>query len=210
MNYLFFDIECCDGNHICSFGYVICDEHFNILKKEDIIINPQKRFKLGRAGFDPEIRLAYTVETFQKQNPFPYFYSKIKQILKTPNQIVLGHSVSADLKYLEIACNRYGLKQIFLNAYDTQKLYYQFDNRYQCRGLDNIINDLNMDISDLHEHKSCDDAEISLRYIKEICKRLSCNIEQLINSSKKSLVIRNQEYFDKKSKKSNKSSNIKN
>ena len=69
MNYLFFDIECCDGNHICSFGYVICDEHFNILKKEDIIMNPQKKFKLGRAGFDPKIHLAYTVETFQKQNP---------------------------------------------------------------------------------------------------------------------------------------------
>ena len=28
MNYLYFDIECCDGNHMCSFGYVITNENF--------------------------------------------------------------------------------------------------------------------------------------------------------------------------------------
>ena len=26
LRYLFFDIECCDGKHMCSFGYVVCDE----------------------------------------------------------------------------------------------------------------------------------------------------------------------------------------
>ena len=74
MNYLFFDIECCDGNHICSFGYVITNESFEILEKEDIIINPQWRFKLGRAGFDPRIHLAYSEDVFKRQKPFPYFY----------------------------------------------------------------------------------------------------------------------------------------
>ena len=66
MNYLFFDIECCDGNHICSFGYVITNESFEILEKEDIIINPQWRFKLGRAGFDPRIHLAYSEDDCSK------------------------------------------------------------------------------------------------------------------------------------------------
>ena len=42
MNYVFFDIECAcvykDVAKICVFGYCICDEKFNILKKEDILI----------------------------------------------------------------------------------------------------------------------------------------------------------------------------
>lgn len=188
MNYLFFDIECCDGHHICSFGYVICDKNFSIIKKEDIIINPQKEFKLGRARFDPRIKLAYSVKAFQRQKPFPNFYNKIKHILQKPNQVVLGHSVLNDFKYLETACDIYKLKQIYLNAYDTQKFYYYFDKRYQSRGQENIVKDLNIDISDLCEHKSCDDSEISLRYTKEICKRLNCNIEQLINSCQNALV----------------------
>ena len=37
MNYLYFDIECCDGKHICSFGYVITDENFNILEKKILL-----------------------------------------------------------------------------------------------------------------------------------------------------------------------------
>ena len=46
MEYLFFDIECCDGNHICSFGYVIINSDFEILEKRDLVINPEKVFKL--------------------------------------------------------------------------------------------------------------------------------------------------------------------
>lgn len=53
MKYLFIDIECADGGKgtICSFGYVIADENFNVIKSEDVIINPQGRFNLtGREG----------------------------------------------------------------------------------------------------------------------------------------------------------------
>lgn len=32
MRYLAFDIECCDGKHICEFGYVITDEKYYIIK----------------------------------------------------------------------------------------------------------------------------------------------------------------------------------
>lgn len=42
MRYLAFDIECCDGKHICEFGYVITDEKFNIIKKS---VSPQILWK---------------------------------------------------------------------------------------------------------------------------------------------------------------------
>lgn len=32
MDYLFFDIECCDGRNICEFGYVVADENLKPIK----------------------------------------------------------------------------------------------------------------------------------------------------------------------------------
>lgn len=186
MNYLYFDIECCDGKHICSFGYVITDENFNILEKKDIVINPQWRFKLGRDGFDPRINLAYTESTFQKQKTFKYYYEDIKDLLTRSNQILLGHSITADIQYLKIACERYGCDNIDLEIYDTQDFYYQLNKKYKTRSLDNIVNDLGIDISNLQEHKSCDDAEISMLVAKEICDKLSITLSDLLELCDKS------------------------
>ncbi len=186
MNYLYFDIECCDGNHICSFGYVITDENFNIVEKKDIVINPQWRFKLGRDGFDPRINLAYTESTFQKQKTFKYYYEDIKDLLTRSNQILLGHSITADIQYLKIACERYGCDNIDLEIYDTQDFYYQLNKKYKTRSLDNIVNDLGIDISNLQEHKSCDDAEISMLVAKEICDKLSITLSDLLELCDKS------------------------
>ena len=50
MKYTFFDIECAnciEGQaKICSFGYVITDEQFNLLEKEDLIVNPKAIMKI--------------------------------------------------------------------------------------------------------------------------------------------------------------------
>lgn len=51
MRYLIFDIECCDGKHICEFGYVIADENFEIQEKTTLLIDPEHPFDLvGRPG----------------------------------------------------------------------------------------------------------------------------------------------------------------
>lgn len=74
MNYVFFDIECAcvykDVAKICVFGYCICDEKFNILKKEDILINPNGKFHLTAHGGDG-IVLPYNYEDFKKYPDFP-------------------------------------------------------------------------------------------------------------------------------------------
>ena len=84
MKYLSFDIECADGGKatICSFGYVIADEQFNVLKKEDIVMNPDGKFFLeGRAG-RPDVKLAYSKERFERAPKFPHFYARIKALLE--------------------------------------------------------------------------------------------------------------------------------
>ena len=187
MKYLFFDIECCDGNHICSFGYVIIDEKFNIIAKKDLVINPEKPFNLGRDKFNPRIQLAYQEYTFYKQKNFKYFYPTIKELLCNQEYVVLGHSISSDLQYLKIACERYDVDNIDIGVYDTQDFYYQLNKKYKTRSLENIINDLSIKVENLQEHKSCDDAEMSMLITKEICNRLNVSISDLLTLCESSI-----------------------
>ena len=66
MNLVFFDIECASVNKttakICAFGYVVCDENFNIIKKEDILVNPKGKFHLTDRKGDKGIVLPYAYE----------------------------------------------------------------------------------------------------------------------------------------------------
>ena len=105
MKYLFFDIECADGGKatICTFGYVITDVNFNILKNEDIVINPESNFYLtGREG-RPDIHLAYPPSTFKKAPNFKHFYNKIKNLVENKEYYIIGHSVRDDVTYLNKA-----------------------------------------------------------------------------------------------------------
>ena len=82
MRYLFFDIECCNGRDICEFGYVITDENFNILEKDDIIINPENKFNLtGRPG-GRNISLFYSKDVYYKAKTFPHYYDRIKKLIE--------------------------------------------------------------------------------------------------------------------------------
>lgn len=185
MEYLYFDIECCDGNTMCSLGYVIVDNMFNIKEKEDILINPEKKFKLARAGFDARIKLSYPEEEFLKHPNFEGRYNTIKEILTQKDRIILGHSVGDDLKYIFIACKHYHKSQIKIKAYDTQYIY----NKNKRTSLIKIMEDLKIDISNLKEHKSCDDAEMTMLCIKEICKKENCTIDELLKKNQDSIKI---------------------
>lgn len=191
MKYLFFDIECCDGVHMCSFGYVIINNNFEILDKKDLVMNPEAKFNLGGYRKNPRIDLAYNEDTFIKQKSFKNFYDKIKELLTAKDTILLGHSIKSDLQYLKIACERYDLPILDLKVYDTQNFYYQLNNKYSSRSLDNIIKDLEIDISDLFEHKSDDDAYMSMLVTEDICKRLNCSIDELLELCDKSLIETN-------------------
>lgn len=179
MNYLFFDIECADGTHMCSFGYVLVDEKFNILEKDDILINPKCAFRLGRDEFDPNIELAYPTSEFTKQKVFPCYYDRIKDLILNKCTMPVGHSVQSDMSFIRLACNRYNLDLIEYRAFDTQRVYALYSGTHNKK-LINIIEELDIDISGLHEHKSCDDAELTMRVAKKLCELESCNMDKLI------------------------------
>ena len=124
MNYLFFDIECCDGIHMCSFGYVIVNSNFEILEKDDINMNPHWRFRKGKDGFNILNFLDYPKQYYMKEKPFNYYYKRIKSLLTDENNVLLGHNVASDINFLNIACRRYDIEEFKLLAYDTQNFYY--------------------------------------------------------------------------------------
>ena len=179
MNYLFFDIECADGKRMCSFGYVLVDEKFNIIDKKDILINPKCAFRLGRDEFNPNIELAYPISEFQKQKVFPCYYDEIKGLILNKDVMPIGHNVQSDMGFIKFACNRYSLDLIEYKAFDTQRAYALFSNSYNKK-LQKIVEELDIDTSGLCEHKSCDDAEFTMRVAKKLCEIDSINIDELM------------------------------
>ena len=166
-NYIFFDVECAncfDGKgKICTFGYVVTDNRFNILQKEDILINPNV------AKWDWYVVkniLAYRKRDFVELPKFDAFYTKIKDLL-TQNT-VCGFDVGLDIKYVNQDCARYGLPAIDVECFDVQELHKVKMGHELKKGLLGAAAELNLDLSGLNPHKSCDDAEISMMVMKTL------------------------------------------
>ncbi len=180
MRYVFFDIECAncfDGKgKICSFGYVITDENFQVLQKEDWLMNPRSRFYLaGRKGDD--IELAYPQSEFRRSPTFPAYYEQIRDLLTAQDQIVVGHAVSNDVKFLMDECRRYQLPHFDYAFYDTQKVYREFKEIRNQVSLDHILEDFGIEPTCLH--KSDDDALMTMWSAKALCQAKNLTLPEL-------------------------------
>ena len=126
MKYIYYDIECSDGFHMCSFGYVVADENFNVLEKEDILMNPEAVFHTGAWGKnrekDPGIELGYPKEAFRKSPKFPKHYQRIRALLSDEDVKIIGFSHNNDALFLSKACKRYSLPPIPYRFYDVQDM----------------------------------------------------------------------------------------
>ena len=103
MKYLSFDIECCDGKHICEFGYVLIDENFNVLDRNCPTINPNHKFKLAGRAHESDISLAFSEDVYVNSPTFDFYYDRIKKLLTTPNCQIVGFSLANDAKFLATA-----------------------------------------------------------------------------------------------------------
>ena len=178
MNYLFFDIECSDGRHMCSFGYVLCDCRFNILKKEDILINPEAPFRLARYGGEPQIQLGYPKEKFYSAPNFVARYDKLKRILEAKNQLIIGHSVLNDVNFLQLACERYGKPYFAYSFFDEQQIYKTInEGKAVSTALEKIAEVYGIEPESLH--RSDDDSKTTMEIVKRICKDLNMSPVEL-------------------------------
>ena len=184
MKYIYYDIECSDGFHMCSFGYVVADENFNVLEKEDILMNPEAIFHTGAWGKnrekDPGIELGYPKEVFRKSPKFPKHYQKIRSLLTDENAKIIGFSHNNDALFLTKACKRYSLPIISYKFFDVQDMYGElFDKKNQV-ALNTIAEELNVDTSGLVMHRSDEDSLLTMLVAKALAEKEGLSFEELI------------------------------
>ncbi|MBR1713670.1 MAG: hypothetical protein IJ717_01815 [Treponema sp.] len=185
MEYLFFDVECanCFGGvgKMCSFGYVLADESFNIIESDDIVMNPECEFDWYLYKNKNDIKLAYSQEFFRSNPNFPNHYERIKSLLTRPGVKVFGFSSLNDVGFVVTACERYNLPVFDFAAYDLERIVKSDDEIFGS--LEERCRILGVDSSDLQAHKSSDDAVMTMRLLKAFCGKKSLSVESVMKSA---------------------------
>lgn len=186
MSLVFFDIECASvyktSAKICAFGYVVCDDDFNILEKEDILINPKGSFHLTDSKGEKGLVLPYKYEDFKKHPDFRAVYPKIKALLEDGSNIVAGHATYNDVNYLNLETRRFKLPSFSFNFSDTQLIYMTMTGGFSRQyGLEYISRDLNVEFT---PHRAADDAYATMRIAEAMCRNKGCSFAELENMLK--------------------------
>lgn len=182
MKLVFFDIECACVHKtyakICAFGYVVCDENFNILKKEDILINPRGKFELTDRKGEKGIVLPYEYEELKNHPTFKAVYPRIKELLEDRDSYILGHAVLNDVKYLNLETRRYKLPSFNFEFSDSQLLFMTYKNDFSHQsGLEHIASALGVEFT---PHRAADDAYATMKIVEALCKHYACNFPELL------------------------------
>lgn len=180
MNFVFFDVECANcyegKGKLCSFGYVITDENFNVIKSEDILIDPNCEFQ----PFVLKYVINYKEEEFRDKPRFNMIYKTIKDLLTNCNNISFGFDVFNDLKYINDDCLRYKLPLIKATSYDIQAFYEMYIGNREKKSLGGLAKLFDIDLSSLREHNSKDDAIMTMLVMKAIAQKLNVSGLELI------------------------------
>ncbi len=182
MKYLFFDIECSvvskKAAKICAFGYCLTDEKFNILQKEDILINPQGGFHLtDRKGMQGLV-LPYEYAGFKKCPTFVEKAEQIYALLQDRDTLVMGHATMNDVKYLNLESQRFSLPSFDFSFGDTQFVYMNRINEFSRQfGLGAIAEELGVEFT---AHRAVDDAYATMKVAEAMCKEEGLSLLELI------------------------------
>jgi hypothetical protein len=188
MKYLFFDIECanCDlgKGKICSFGYVLTDESFCVLEKEDMLINPDAPFHLTGRRDKRDIKLGYPEERFLSSPKFPAFYDRIFSLIGDEETLTLGYAVINDVNFLIADCERYNFSIPDFDYYDVQLIYADFMGVKGVVSLERASGEFGAVTKE--EHISLDDALDTMRIAEGISKKLEIPFKSVLELSYRS------------------------
>ena len=182
MKYLFFDIECSvvskNAAKICAFGYCLTDEKFNILEKEDILINPQGGFHLTDRKGTQGLVLPYKYSDFKNYPTFPERAERIYALLQDKDTLVAGHATMNDVKYLNLETKRFSLLSFCFEFADTQFVYMNRINDFSRQfGLGSIAEVLGVEFT---AHCAVDDAYATMKVAEAMCKEEGLTFPELL------------------------------
>lgn len=181
MNYLAFDIEAANGYNpasICSVGIVVADEQFNILRKQNLWINPKSKYNLNGTRPNVGIDLHLDQALIERSPDFSQRYDEICALLTDKDTIVLGHAVDSDVRMLNAACKKYKLPCINFRFVCSQLLYKCFKDDKNVMGLDKIATELGLQFQ---QHFSDEDAMMSLFTLQYLCNETGLDVEGLLS-----------------------------
>ena len=182
MKYLFFDIECSvvskNAAKICAFGYCLTDEKFNILEKEDILINPQGGFHLTDRKGTQGLVLPYKYSEFKNYPTFQEKAEKIYALLQDKDTLVAGHATMNDVKYLNLESLRFSLPPFAFAFADTQFVYMNRVKEFSRQfGLGSIAQELGVEFV---AHCAVDDAYATMKVAEAMCKEEGITFFELL------------------------------
>lgn len=180
MKYLFFDIECANPryNSICTFGYVLTDENFVEIAQEDILMNPE-------TGYDKYVIkniLHYSTEELDSHMPFPCYYDGIRDLMCNRDTVVLGFSISNDIRFLNETCIRYRLPSLDYRFFDVQRIYGDFVEVKDQTSIEKAGETLHLE-KPMFVHRSDEDARITMEILKAICHEKGVTLAEILTAN---------------------------
>lgn len=181
MQYLFFDLEYATskgGNiKICEFGFVITDENFNILKRDNFIINPN----IIKEDWDFNVVkniLTRKIFEYEESPTFDEYYYEISNLIESSDYI-FGHILNSDANALNCDCLRYELPSIDFKFYDIKEFYKQYRAIKEDVSVSNILKDLQIE-----GENGIHDAEVdsinTMYEFKAMLDNLDMTVDELI------------------------------
>ena len=159
---------------ICAFGYCLTDEKFNILEKEDLLINPQGGFHLTDRKATQGLVLPYEYGNFKSYPTFLGYKDRIYGLLEDKDTLVIGHATMNDVKYLNLESKRFSLPSFKFDFADTQFLYMnRVGNFARQFGLGSIAEELGVAFV---AHRAVDDAYATMKIAEALCKAEGENV----------------------------------
>ncbi|MCL1983801.1 MAG: 3'-5' exonuclease, partial [Methanomassiliicoccaceae archaeon] len=106
-----------DHSDMCSFGYAVADENFEIVEVKEIKIRPKRITK------HLEEMLGVTMKDLEEAPVFRDVHSEITEFLEHPDQMIFAHSAISDLVFLGRECRKNSLRMPKIDVYDTHAIF---------------------------------------------------------------------------------------
>ncbi len=181
MKYLFFDCEfanCFDSKEkICEFGYVMVDENFNVLYKDNIIINPNIKDNEWDWYALKKI-LTRKRDEYKNRLFFPAYHKKIMALIQNAD-FILGHTIEGDVHALNCELQRYNLPCLDFEFYDIKEMYKAYNDSKKTVSVENILLELGIQGDD-NKHDAGADAFNTMLELKTILEKLDFELEEMI------------------------------
>ncbi len=169
MKYLLYDLEYASSkggiSKICEFGYILTDESFNVLERDNFIIDPY----ITREEWDWRVVkkiLTRNVSEYENSPRFDEYYNDLKKLILDADY-VLGHSLNSDAKPLNQDCERYELESIDYDFYDIKPFYKQYSNTRKDTSVTNMLEELKIEGKE-REHDAETDAYNTMLELKQM------------------------------------------